>query len=200
MTNIKLEEEIEIIQRMMHATRKKAMDSGNVFILWGVLVLAATGLVQTLVWLNLSTFINVVIWLFPVVGIVFTLYLKKKREQATKVKFFVDKIVAATWFACGLGIAVSSVIFFISPTASSLDIVYVSVVMLFIGIGVIISGAAYQWRMLTVLGVLWCIAALIVQFIPPSYLIISIPLIFGVGMIVPGMIANYELNKLETKR
>ena len=197
MTNIKLEEEIEIIQRMIQSTRKKAMDSGNIFILWGVLILTATGLVQMLIWLNLSTFINYVLWIIPVVGIILTLYLKKKREVKTEIKSFVDKIVSATWFACGLGIAVLSIISFISPNTSSFEIVYVSIVILIIGIGIIISGVAYQWKLLSALGILWCASAIIVQLVPPSYLIILICLIFGIGMVIPGIISNYQLKKLE---
>jgi len=197
MTNIKVQEEIEIIQRMMESTRKKAMDSGNIFILWGTLVLTAAVIAKIFAWLHLSAISHYVILLFPVGGVAMTLHLKKKRERKTRVVFFVDKIIAATWFATGLSIAVSSAVFLISPLLTSLQNIYVSIIILFIGTGITISGAAYQWKALKIVGLLWCASAVAVQFIPPSYFAITIIFIFGLGLIIPGLLANYQLRKSE---
>ncbi|MBU8921553.1 MAG: hypothetical protein KOO63_07015 [Bacteroidales bacterium] len=197
MTDQSMRDEIEIIQRMIQETRKKVMDSGVYFILWGMLTLVATGAFQISAWRDKLQFMPYIVWAFPVLGIVITLVLKNKREKKEKIVTFVDKVVSATWFACGFGIASLSLVSHLGSDSTGVGSIFLSFVSIIIGIGMIITGAAYRWKVFSSIGILWWLVAVVMQIVPSEYMAVIFCLMIGLAMVVPGIIANILKNRNE---
>ena len=191
MTNLEVHQQLEMIQQMIQATRKKAMDTGDIFILWGVLELVVLGLAQ----LFDPPILHYIGFPLFVLGIGLTVYLVKRRKRKTRIRTFVDKFVSATWFGCVSAIAVAALMSHLSPNFENPEIMFI--VCLIVGIGLMISGSAYQWRVLSGVGFLWWIGAVLVQVMPSEYIGVISALLLGFGMIVPGIVAQIHLKKIE---
>jgi len=190
-----IEKELEIIQQMIQNTKKRAMDSGNILIMWGLLFIVAMIFMQILQNTISTKRLTIYFWVFPVVGLILTLILKSKKREKKKLKTYADKIVGAIWLACGFSLATIKIVFIVS--SHNIEFIFTaSIFFVIIGIGMIISGYVYQWSILKLVGLFWWLGAILIQLLPQNYL----PMVFlnqlGLGLIVPGLIANH-LNKKE---
>ncbi len=178
--------DLKVVRDMIDRTRRATMESGVLFLWWGFLSLAGVGLHYYFVereWFRQTGFI----WsLFLVIGYMGTVvHLKKKHRKG--VRSFIDRIIGATWCACGISIILLS---FVAPALDVYAWDHIPpMVTIVLAIGIFIMGMLYEWRVLSLIAYLWWAGSVFMFIYNEANLLIMGGLIGGV-MIAVGFAAK----------
>ncbi|MFB0516559.1 MAG: hypothetical protein ACETWG_08140 [Candidatus Neomarinimicrobiota bacterium] len=157
-------DEIRIINAMLAYTRRRTAESGDFFIAWGVILLAALGVMWLLVLLEKYSYIWLDWILAMVVGAGYSYWKIKRLARRTRVKTYADMAIGGTWSA--LGIAFILVNFLGRPAGLYMDgwLSPYFMNLILAGCGVFISGFLLKTNLLVWAGVVWWIGAVILAF------------------------------------
>lgn len=179
-------DDLRVVREMIERTRRVTMESGVLFIWWGILSIVAICLnyyFQTRGWFKA---IGIIWALFLVAGYAGT-YVHLRKRKRNGVISFIDRLIGATWSACGITVIIFA---FIAPPAGAFDWGYVpSMVTAVLALGVFITGALYEWRSLIYTALLWWAGAIAMFLFEERGLLIMGILVGGL-MVVLGFIAK----------
>ncbi len=186
--NLSHTESLAIIQNMISMAKNSVTDDGFHFMLWGVLVIAAS-LAQYLLATVVNYQHNELPWLImPVIGVPVALIYEWIKKRDEKVKTHFDTLFGLLWLA--IGIAIFSVIF-ISVKGGLSPIPFILVV---VGVGTFVSGNILKFKPLILGGILFWIAALGASFVAPVTQLLINGIATFIGYIIPGLLLwkNYK--------
>lgn len=189
--SISHEESLNIIQSMIDRAKNKISENGFHFILWGVLVIAASLTQYFLITQQgMGNQSNLVWIIMPVIGVPVALIYERRKSKLSSAETYNDKAYALVWL--GFGITLFLAIF---ATVKG-GINPIPVILCIVGLATFVSGALYRFKMLFMGGVVFWLAALAAIFVTgPEQLLINAGATF-VGYIIPGIALwnNYKKN------
>lgn len=186
--NLSHTESLAIIQNMIATAKNSITDDGFHFMLWGVLVIAAS-LAQYLLAVVFNYEHNELPWLImPAIGIPSAFIYEWRKKRHEKVQSHFDTIFGLLWAAVGITIFC---VIFISVKNGLSPIPFILTIT---GLGTFVSGTILKFKPLTWSGPLFWIAAIGASFLPAiDQLLINSIAIF-IGYIIPGILLwkNYK--------
>lgn len=182
------EESIRIIQRMIHTAKSRISENGFHFLLWGVLVIAAS--LSQYVWLKLGgkNETNLVWMLMPLIGVPSAMLYEWKNKKHEKVRSHVDSFYGFIWL--GFGIALALVIF----TSVNIHSQTLPYILILTGLATFVSGCLFRFKPLIAGGIVFWIACIISLFLSSYNQLLLNAVATFLGYIVPGVLLwqNYK--------
>ncbi|NIM65416.1 MAG: hypothetical protein GTO51_05425 [Candidatus Latescibacteria bacterium] len=186
-------DDIKVVREMIERNRRATMESGSLFIWWGALSLVAICLTYYFQSIGWYPQIGLIWGAFLIAGYAGT-YSHIKKLTRSRPKNFIDRVIGATWFACGISVIIFA---FIAPPAGAFDWAYIPpMVTIILAMGVFISSFLYDWRALSFTACLWWGGALAMLFYEEGSLLIM-GILVGCGMIALGLAAKTRQKREE---
>ena len=186
-------EELAYIKKIIQDSRRKVIENGLGFIIWGILVLL--GLLSTYLLIinkiHLSIPWNWIVligggWLFTFFKV--GQYKKKKRTSS-----FAEKIAGALWFSSGISMTLFG---FIAPASGAVNGVFISpMISIVLGVAYFVSGFLYDYKWISLLAFGWWVGAIIMFFYPGMHVFLIMSLMLILLQIVPGIILYRKFKK-----
>jgi len=158
-----LQDDVAYLRNMIDNNRRILVDNGIAYISAGIYVFIGI-VISYILYINGLANLQPALWLVLMVLLIIINFLVQKKFQRKQVKkTFASKVFDATWAACGIPIAVISVLFLTTRliTPTSFFIIISSI----LGIGYFLTGIinelrlmvilAFGWWLGTVLSILW---------------------------------------------
>ncbi|MDR0976727.1 MAG: hypothetical protein LBL78_03090 [Prevotellaceae bacterium] len=182
------QESLELITRMIQNTRSKVTrGAGNPLLIWGY----STVIIGLSVWYLLSVTGDYrwnFLW-FIMAGIGAITGYKMQKQPKSGVSTYINKIIKYVWWVLGAGCVLLSV------AAAFIKLPILFLVLLLVGMGVTITGLIVSCNIVTLGGVLGCIASFVCFLLPPIDGILVFVLMFVVMCVIPGHVLNYQIRK-----
>lgn len=180
-------ESIEIIQKMMTASRKQFADNGAHMVLWAIILIFA-GLTNYFLHLSNVASANLAEWTtavwiaFPIIGGILSIFIGRNQAKDQKVTTAMNRILKFMWI--GYGVVLFFVIFFsiknrLSPSPF---------IMLFTSFAVFIYGLGVKYTPFIVGSICFLILGVFAFIITPNInelLLFSLSII--AGYLIPGL-------------
>ena len=187
-------EELAYIKKIIQDSRRKVIDNGLGFIIWGILVLL--GLLSTYYMLVNKIHLGIPWnWIILVgLGWIYTFYqvirkVKKQKQPSS----FAEKIIGALWFSSGLSMTLFG---FIAPASGAVNGVFISpMISVVLGIAYFVSGFIYDYKWISSLAFGWWIGAIVMFFYPGMQVFLIMSLMLILLQIVPGIILYLKFKK-----
>jgi hypothetical protein len=179
---------MDIIKSMIATAKNNVSDDGFHFLLWGVLVIAAS-LGQYFLAIN-NVEKNFLPWMvMPLVGAPVSFLYERRLNREKKVKTLFDEIVGRLWM--GAGITMFAAIFISIQNHVST----VPFILCIIGLATFVSGSILKFKPLIAGGVVFWIAAFATTAVTPiNQLLINAGATF-LGYIIPGILLWKEYKR-----
>jgi hypothetical protein len=196
-------ESIELISQMIQSTKRNMeVGSGNHFLYWGYFTLALSvaiyflsGIIQNAVcqWMWCLMFL---FWAF--------MSYRTKKIKKPKVKTYTDSVIDKVWQVMGAMFILTFIAVFICTKLfnySSIMVLMMPLSILYVGIGVSISGIIIRERWVIYMPVVSFIIAFVMLAVQASRLwpILEWDLLMGISfifsMIIPGHVLNYKARR-----
>lgn len=186
-------ESLDLIASMIRNTQNKLEgDAGSTSILvWGYVTIAVT----LAVWLTIH-FTGHDYWHFlwfaiPVLGVLFTWMFAKKTKKGLRT--YIDRVVTYVWVVLGIGC------FLFSFASFFTSVPILTVVLLLVGSGSLITGLIIKFPALAVGGALSMAFSLVMLFIPQTldYELLLFVLSFICMSIIPGHVLQAKARKAQ---
>ena len=158
-----LQDDIAYLRNMIDNNRRNLVDNGIAYISAGIYVLIGI-VISYILHINGLANLQPILWLVLMVLLIIINFIVQKKFKRKQVKkTFASKIFDATWAACGIPIAVISVLFLTTGliTPTSFFIIISSI----LGIGYFLTGIindlklmvilSFGWWLGTILSILW---------------------------------------------
>ena len=204
--NLNERESLELIARMIGRTRRKLdLGAGNVFIFWGVLVVAVVALAYLLpVVAGYHSWMSWMYMLIPAVGLPVTFYWQSKKRGDAEMVTYTDRISGELWKLV-MWIAVGSVVLSFVFLLSGLNVWYIMFVFgfLVVGMATAVQGIIIRERSLMLGGMFGVLAGgflcvgiiagatrILMAFVSPM-----LALTYILMFIVPGCILNAKAKR-----
>lgn len=192
MDEIKVQEELAFIKKVMDDTKQSFIHNGKPFITWGVIVIIG----------QLATFFGNIshrdnyIWalwgILALIGWILSYFNYKKEKKNFKAVTIVSKAINSIWFSCGISIMI---LVFIAPMLNTHAGGFINpIVSTLLGTANFTTGSvSYKWLRYVAVG-WWCGA--IVMFIWPGlYTLLFMSVLLLAFQVTPGMIINSQWRK-----
>ncbi len=176
------EEGMRVIREMIAVSRHKLNDSGFHFLLWGVLVAAASLVQYALLMAGYGQASNWVWVIMPAIGVPMAIVYEVRRERREPVKTKFDAIYAAVWQ--GFGIALILIIV-LSIMAQANPVPFLLVL---IGLATFISGAVLRFMPLKVGAFVFWFTAVLSLWVPGEELLLLYAASVILGYVGPGLL------------
>lgn len=180
---------------MLEKTKRATVESGTLFIFWGILIILAIAGTYLLAYFHKFHWIWINWIFFAVIGWAYSIFYGIRREKKHQTKTYVQSAVKYLSIACGLGyLLVGFVLPGLGVYSHSVIPILVAVIS---GILLFVLGGIYEWNILKWCGLLWWLGAVGIIFVPKDYNgLFLVPLIIF-GYLVPGFIyrAKYKKEK-----
>lgn len=155
-------EELRIINDMLARTRRQTAESGDFFIVWGVIILAALGAMWGLLYFHYAEYIWPVWTIAVIVGSGYSVWKSRKLDRETRIKSYVGKAIAGTWYALGVAFIFLIWLGVFAGFYSYNPLMFISAVLT--GCGVFITGILLSVKLLIWAGVGWWLGAVVLAF------------------------------------
>lgn len=183
------QESLQLIDQMIKRAKKNASDSSFYFLIWGILVIAAS-ITQFLMLINGMDYESNWVWAGMVlIGLPITFIYEWKRGKRQKTITYNDRLNSILWLAFGISLMV---IIFIAVYNQTDPIPFILVL---VGLATFITGVMIRFRPLIFGGILFWVSSVVSVFISgPDILLLNAVAIF-LGYIIPGILLNRKTNK-----
>ncbi len=185
-----VQQEIAIVKQMIEKSRRETAESGNLFIVLGLLCSMFPWAFAMLTKDN-SKLIMPCIIVFISICVIVGVIISAREEKKEKVKTYAKAIHEQLWVVCGTACIMVS---FFSPMFDALPYSAVPIfVSLLLGIMVFQTGIIYELKSISGFGLLWWGGAVIMAIEPKGTLLVLTVLFLG-GWVLPGLILkkNYS--------
>ena len=181
------QESIELIQRMISATRQGyEKNGGRTFLIWGYTSFGVALFYLLMTHLTANPAWGWAWWAIPIIGWPIQLLTKKPKPVTT----YVDKVISIVWCTVG-AFAVLFPLVAMFSLAGRLPVIPIETMLLCMG--VIITGLLIKFRPLVVGGIVSALLGFAMYFVPGDKSFVYLfAAMFVVGMVVPGHILNYK--------
>ncbi len=190
-------QDIQIIKAMLDKAKKETMESGTLFIFWGVWIIVAIVAASLLAHFEAYRWIWVNWIAFAVIGWIFSMVYSIRRERGRKTKTYAQSATGYLVLACSVGYALAGFVF---PALHiySYDAIAV-LISLVTGILLFVMGGLYEWPLLLWSGVLWWLGSVGIIFLPSDYRGLGLIPLLLFGYLIPGLVLRGKYRR-ETKK
>lgn len=186
--DISPEESLQLIQSMIGRARKRYTDNSFFFLLWGWITLFAS-LLHFYLGVYTSFEHPYIGWTLTIVGGIISAIKGSQREKRSEVTNYTDKIYGWLWFS--LGMAMFTIIF----NGDIVNWYVVPFIMLFAGVGTLVSGVMMNFKPLQFGAIAFWALAIVSFRQPETYQMLLMALSVAVGYLLPGYIMKYNSRK-----
>ncbi len=143
-----LDQNLELITRVVAASRRERARIGHIYVLWGIIVLVGTG--AHAIGIHLSVPYMWVIWPVLMVGGGAYSVVEGRKLARNSVLTLGGRIEGDTWEACGLALLCVA---FLGPLSGSIPGErVVPIISLLLGVAVVTVGSVYRYRFVKISG------------------------------------------------
>lgn len=179
-----LHREIETIRRMIESSRRDRCESGDIYVMWGVIVLIGT--VVEVVGVHLEWSHPWLGWLLlGSVGGAYSAVITRRRVASAKVLTYASKIEGFTWLIAA--VAIASTAFIAGATGALHHDLITPVLSLIIAVAIGTSGAVYENRWLQASSLGFIATGTVSFFLGRPYPQLLFAAMVVVGYIMPGL-------------
>jgi len=189
-TELKPEESLKIIEEIIETEKLRFAENGFIYLFWGWLIIATA--IAQFVLTQINYQYSYWVWFLMVAGSIYTGYYysrKDKKEKTAKLSIG-GRVLSVGWLAITLNIFISAYLLY-----DDFANVMLFVILSFIALGTIISGAIYRFKPLIYGGIAGNIIAFLSLRVNYDYwdLLIVLAVIFS--NIIPGYILRNKYQK-----
>lgn len=183
-SNLNAETSFNIINEMIQITRRKLIDDGFHFLLWGSLIIFSC-IIQFIMihFFDKNELSNVVWIIMPIIGVPISIFYGSKKHKTEKNSNIISNIYLFLWKGFGFSlflIILISLIYKHSPTAF---------IMIIMGFAVYLSGSILKFNPLKIGSLFFWIGAIVFPFIKyNAYQVLFYGAIVFSGYLVPGIL------------
>lgn len=186
-------EELTFIKNIIQDSRRKVIENGLGFIIWGILVLL--GLLSTYFMLVNKIYLSIP-WNWIILmgaGWLYT-FLKVRKYKKKKVpSSFAVKIIGALWFSSGISMTLFG---FVAPASGAVNGVFISpMISVVLGIAYFVSGFLYDSKWISLLAYGWWAGAIVMFFYPGMQVFLIMSTMLILFQIVPGIVLYSKFRK-----
>jgi len=189
-TNFTPEEGLLLITKTIEETKERFKENGHIIVFWGTLTFIVFGSQFILSLLELYKFTRYPVFLFPLVGGAYMLYIWIKEKKQNKPKTIIGNIIGNLGWVVGMNLMIMG-FFFWSKLGEAIAPIYLILLALFI----IVTGLSIKFKPLTIGGVLVNLIGLGTFILNTDYHGFSMMLGAVVGLIIPGILLNKARRK-----
>jgi len=190
MTQENIEQDLQFIKKTLENNRRKLVDNGVFYILWGVMSVLGTAISYIFINLNMLHILPY-FWLgFIIIFFFIQKILDRKTESDKHIVTFGWKVFNAVWLSVGITAVLLSTLFF---TTSIIPVpVFLGSIAAVFGIAYYLSGIINDLKFLTYLSFAWWTATVILvlweQFINLYYIAMFFAGLILFLQVIPGII------------
>ena len=190
MTQENIEQDLQFIKKTLENNRRKLVDNGVFYILWGVMSVLGTAISYIFINQNML-YILPFFWLaFIILFIFIQKFVDRKTEPHEHITSFGWKVFNAVWLSVGITAVLLSTLFF---TTSIIPVpVFLGSIAAVFGIAYYLSGIINDLKFLTYLSFAWWTATVILvlweQFINLYYIAMFFAGLILFLQVIPGII------------
>lgn len=184
------EESLLLITKTIEDTKERFKENGHVLVFWGVLILIVIGSQFILSLLELYTFTMYPVYLYPLVGGGYMIYIWLKEKKKNLPKTLIGNILGNIGWVIGMNLMIMG-FFFSSQLGEAMAPVFI----ILLALMSIVSGLSINFKPLTIGGLLVNLIGLSSFFIDRDYHGFGMMLGAVVGLIIPGILLNYARRK-----
>lgn len=189
-TNLTPEQSLLLITQTIEETKERFKENGHVLVFWGVLMLIVIGSQLILSLLELYKFTMYPVYLYPLVGGGYMIYIWIKVKQKNLPNTMIGNLLGNIGWIIGMNLLTMG--FFCS---GQLGEAMGPVFIILLALMSIVCGLAINFKALTIGGILVNLIGLASFFIDRDYHGFSMMLAAVVGLIIPGILLNYARRK-----
>jgi hypothetical protein len=184
------EESLLLIAQTIEETKERFKENGHVIVFWGVLTLFVFGSQFILSLLELYKFTIYPVYLFPIVGGTYMIYIWIKEKKKNMPKTIIGNILGSIGWIIGMNLLIMGFFFW-----GQLGKAMAPVFLILLALMVIVSGLSIKFKPLTIGGALVNLIGLGTFFLDGNYHGFSIMIGAVVGFIIPGILLNKARRK-----
>jgi hypothetical protein len=190
MTQENIEQDLQFIKKVLEDNRKRLVDNGIFYILWGFMAVLGTGISYIFIYLDML-YIFPYFWLgFFFMFFIIQRFMDKKKETNQHVTSFGWKIFNAVWLASGIAIILLCFLYF--STSLIPVTVFLFIIALIFGIAYFLSGIINDLKFITRLSYAWWVSAVVLLFWEQFINLYYVAMFFGALIlffqVIPGII------------
>jgi len=184
------EQSLLLITKTIEDTKERFKENGHILVFWGVLILIVIGSQFILSLLELYKFTMYPVYLYPLVGGVYMIYIWIKEKKKNMPKTIIGNILGNIGWIIGMNLLIMG--FFCS---GQLGEAMAPVFIILLALMSIVAGLSINFKPLTIGGILVNLIGLGSFFLDRDYHGFSMMLGAVVGLIIPGVLLNYARRK-----
>lgn len=188
--NLTPEQSLSLITKTIEDTKERFKENGHILVFWGVLILIVVGSQFILSILELYKFTMFPVYLYPLVGGVYMIYIWIKEKKKNMPKTIIGNILGNIGLVIGLNLMTMGFLF-----SNQLGEAMGPVFIILLALMSIICGLTINFKPLTIGGILLNLIGLGSFFIDRDFHGFSMMLGAVVGLIIPGILLNYARRK-----
>jgi hypothetical protein len=188
--NLTPEQSLLLITKTIEDTKERFKENGHVLVFWGVLILIVVGSQLILSLLELYKFTMYPVYLYPLVGGVYMIYIWIKEKNKNMPKTIIGNILGNVGWIIGMNLMIMG--FFCS---GQLGEAMGPVFIILLSLMSIVCGLSINFKPLTIGGLILNLIGLGSFFLDRDYHGFSMMLGAVVGLIIPGVLLNYARRK-----
>jgi len=184
------EESLLLITKTIEETKDRFKENGHILVFWGVLILIVIGSQFILSLLELYKFTMYPVYLYPLVGGTYMVYIWIKEKKKNLPKTIIGNILGNLGWIVGMNLLTMGFLF-----SGQLGEAMAPVFIILLALMSIVSGLSINFKALTIGGILVNLIGLSTFFLDRDYHGFSMMLGAVVGLIIPGILLNIARRK-----
>ena len=184
------EQSLLLITKTIEDTKERFKENGHVLVFWGVLMLIVIGSQFILSLLELYKFTMYPVYLYPLVGGSYMIYIGIKEKKKNLPKTLIGNILGNIGWIIGMNLLIMGFLF-----SSQLGDAMAPVFIILLALMSVVCGLSINFKALTIGGILMNIIGLASFFLDRDYHGFSMMLAAVVGLIIPGILLNIARRK-----
>ncbi len=189
-TTLTPEESLLLITETIEETKERFKENGHILVFWGTLILIVFGSQFILSLLELYEYTRYPVYLFPLVGGGYMLYIWINEKKKNRPKTIIGSMLGSIGWIIGMNFLIMG-FFFWSQLGKAMGPIF----LILLALMVIVSGLSIKYKPLTIGGILLNLIGLDTFLLNTDYHGFSMMIGSVVGIIIPGMLLNRARRK-----
>ncbi|MFP3859420.1 MAG: hypothetical protein ACLFUW_01240 [Bacteroidales bacterium] len=177
------QESLQVINEMIDTSKTRMRENGFIYLFWGWLMIFCA--LAQFVLLQFEYYeISYYPYFLGIPGGIYTGFYYSRKEKKEQGTTYVEKILSMLWIAVGINIFIAAFIF-----SFTLQINPIPFILMFLGIGTVVSGQSLKFKPLIAGGLICNLMAVLTIFLPFIYH----PVLIVLALIAADLIPGYSL-------
>ncbi len=189
-TTLTPEESLLLITETIEETKERFKENGHILVFWGTLMIIVFGSQFVLSLLKLYDFTIYPVYLFPLVGGGYMIYIWIEEKKKNKPKTIIGNILGSIGWIIGMNLLILGFFFW-----HQLGKAMAPVFLILLALMIIVTGLSIKFKPFTVGGALVNLIGLGTFLLDGNYHGFSMMLGAVVGLIIPGLLLNKARRK-----